>query len=41
MWFMAPEHNTLRLHTILCCIAAGSLKASVVPLVALGSALAF
>jgi hypothetical protein len=36
-WFRLPERNTLRPQAILCCIAVGSLKASVVPLVALGS----
>jgi hypothetical protein len=38
MWFGPPERNTLRPRAILCCIAIGSLKALVMPLVALGSA---
>jgi hypothetical protein len=40
-WFGPSGRNTLRPREILCCIAVPSLKASVVPLVALGSAWAF
>jgi hypothetical protein len=35
MWFRPLERNTLRPWEILCCIVVKSLKASVVPLVAL------
>jgi hypothetical protein len=35
-WFGPPERNTLHPQEILCCIAVRSLKASVVPFVALG-----
>jgi hypothetical protein len=38
MWFGPLQRNTLRPRAILCCIIVGRLKASVVPLVALGSA---
>jgi hypothetical protein len=40
-WFRPPERNTLHPRVILCCIDVGSLKASVVPLVALGLAWTF
>jgi hypothetical protein len=38
MWFGPPECNILSPWVILCCIVVGSLNASVVPLVDLGSA---
>jgi hypothetical protein len=41
MWFRPPERNTLCPQAILCCITIGSLKALVMPLVALDSAGAF
>jgi hypothetical protein len=38
MYFGLLERNTLHPQEILCCITVGSLKALVVPFVALGSA---